>query len=196
LTRILRPDDLSRILGTTDRRLQKLERAPLLLSGGSLSTPGDSVQNQAVPPSGNFDGSTKYDLAVATPCKFTLSAPAIVMWLSYATLKLTAPVGGNFGYLTTAVSLSPWNPALVIFESGSQLFDKANPGYVQSSQWFWIGPWQTEGALGPGAAPLGITMNQGPLPAGTYEVRQRMLGDAGLLAQYYQGSIQVWAPGA
>jgi len=193
--RILRPDELGRHLGDYDRRLQKLERAPVLNVSPVVSTTGNSVQNQNLPAAGNFDGSTYFDVVPNTPCVFTLSAPTTVYWLSYMTLKFTAPVGGNFGYLYTAVSLSPWNPAAWIFQSGSQIFDKGVGGYVNSVMQFVIASQQTEGSLGPGAAALGITQNRGPLPAGTYEVRQRMVGDVGTLALVYQGTIDVWAPG-
>ncbi len=199
MTRILRPDELGRTLGETERRLQKLEKAPVLNNFPLISTPGNAAnQNQFLPPAGNLDGVTKYDVTMLTPCRFTLTAPGVVLWFSYATLRVSAPGGGNFAYLTTAVSLSPWNPAMVIFESGSQLFDKAIGGYINSVQQFVIGLTQVEGTGGPGAPPLGLIQGSptfGPLPAGTYEVRQRIVGDAGLNVAYYQGNIDVFAPG-
>lgn len=195
--RILRPDELGRTLGDIDRRLQKLERSPMLNNFPLISSVNRATQNQNVPPSGNFDGSTKYDVAMDSgfECRFTLTAPGVIIWFSYVTLKLNAPGGGFFAYLTTAVSVSPWNPAMVIFESGSQLFDKGIGGYIQSGHHYVIAPQPTEGSIGPGAAPLGILTNLGPLPAGTYEVRQRLTGDAGTQIQYYQGNVQVLAPG-
>jgi len=193
--RILRPDELSRTLGELDRQIQKLKRAPVLNSWPRISTPNNSAnQNQTVPAVGNFDGlGTKFDVTMLTTCVFTLTAPSQVIWLSYTTLKATAPGGGTFVYLTTEVSLSPWNPAQVIFASGSQLFDKGIGGYINSSQQFAIAPGALQGTAGPGATALGITT--GPLPAGTYEVRQRMFGDLGTQVLFYQGNIDVYQPG-
>jgi len=197
--RILRPDELGRNFGDFDRRLQKLERAPLLNVYPLISTPGNSAnQNQTLPGAGNMDGVSQYDVTMLTPCRFTLSAPQVVIWRSYVTLKLSAPGGGNFAYLRTAVSLSPWNNAAIIFYSGTQLFDKGVNAYINSVQEFVIAYTQIQGAGGPGAPALGLTQGSptfGPLPAGTYEVRQQITGDAGLQAAYYQGNIDVYAPG-
>ena len=197
MTRIVRPDELGRDQGATDRRLQKLERAPVLNNFPIVSTVNRATQNQTVPPATNFDGVTKYDIVMDPnfACLFTLMAPTPIIWFSYATIKVSAPGGGNFVYLTTAVSVSPWNPAQVVFESGSQLFDKGIGGYIQSEHHYVIGPQPTEGSIGPGAALLNITTNLGPLPAGTYEVRQRLVGDVGTQVAYYQGNVQVLAPG-
>ena len=195
MTRILHPSHPAREIGDIHRRLEAQKRSPLLNNFPLISSVNSATQNQAVPPAGNFNGTTKYDVGMNFTCVFTLTAPTPIIWFSYATLILTAPVGGFFAYLTTAVSLSPWNPAMVIFESGSQIFDVRNTGYLQSEHHFAIALAPTQGSIGPGAAPLGILSNQGPLPAGTYEVRQRMIGDAGTLANYYQGNIEVYAPG-
>ena len=195
MTRTLHPSRPSRTLGDFERRLQVLKSSPPLNNFPLISSVNSATQNQNVPPSGNFNSVTKYDVAMDLTCVFTLTAPTPILWFSYATLRVTAPVGGFFAYLTTAVSLSPWNAALVIFESGSQIFDVRNTGYLQSDHHFAIALQPTQGSIGPGAAPLGILSNQGPLPPGTYEVRQRMIGDAGTLASYYQGNIEVYAPG-
>jgi len=198
--RILRPDELGTVLGDLDRRTQKLERSPIINNFPLISSANSAVPNQLVPASGNFVGpafTNFYDVVMqgGLTCVFTLTAPTPIIWFSYATLALSAPGGGFYAYLVTSVSLSPWNSAQWIFRSGSQIFDKGNPGYLQSEHHFVITNGPSQGSIGPGAAALGITSAQQALPAGTYEVRQQMTGDTGLLANFYQGNVEVFAPG-
>lgn len=206
MARILRPDELGRTLGDFERRLQKLRSAPLLNTFPLISSANSAVQNQNLPGSGQADGVTEYDVAMQAgkTCVFTLTSPMPILWFSYANAVLAHPGGGFYCLFTTAVSLAPWNPSQVIFESGSQLFDQSNQGFAPSSHHFWIGGSTLQGSSGPGAAALGLTQlldplgrlrYVGPLPAGTYEVRQRALPDAGTILTLHDGYIEVFAPG-
>jgi hypothetical protein len=168
--RVIRQQDLGARIKGIERRLA-LEPAGQFAGFSLVSQSNSAVQNQSVPPSGSFDGSTKFDVApqVGLECRFTLTRRGLVFWLSYATLKLTG-ASGNFAYLTTAVSLSPWNPSAIIAESGSQIFDRSTNAYLNSTHMF------STPALEPGV----------------YEARQRIWGDSVLVAAYYQGNIDVY----
>ena len=131
-----------------------------------ITTADASPQNQTI----NLDGVTNFDIAGANT-SIVLTRATDVLLSYFFTVRTRAVTGGNFAYASVYTGPSF---AGKVFQSGSLIFDKANPGYVNETGWCRIAA----------------------LPAGTTRVAMTIFGDNGLAADVYQTHLDVYRLGA